>query len=29
MKNWIAPSVTEANVGREVTSYAAAEIDII
>lgn len=29
MKNWTKPAVTETNVGLEVTSYLAAEIDVI
>ena len=29
MKNWSIPTVTEAAVGLEVTSYASADIDII
>lgn len=29
MKTWNTPSVTEASVGLEVTSYASAEIDLI
>jgi coenzyme PQQ precursor peptide PqqA len=29
MKNWNTPTVTETNVGLEVTSYLAAEIDVI